>query len=443
MNLFIKFIIMHHSLYCIHFKDNYMKKSILILFVLLIFFTVYYRLHTIPTPPQNTPELALTERPSWAQWRTEGKGVLKYFIHFFDYQKKATLMVLNPFPGQTAFFAHQKKLLAKLLQPTPEETFVRVGFVGDLMAIPNYDKQFIAPQILNRLAQMDFVLGNLETPVSSSSTISKFRNTLSQFNVPNTYLNALTWNGKPVFDFLSLANNHVLDRGDLGAQETLEELKSRNIQTHGTGKQKFITYAIKGIRFGVATATWGVNPQFSQNTTPVCYLPGIAPLDKNKVELRQLINALYEMKQAKVDFKILFLHWGFEYELYPDPLIQSIASQLIQDGADLIIGSHPHVLQPFELVQSSRHKGLIAYSMGNFISDMSNPFTRIGLIQELYVWRNSQQKIQWALGPSRLTQVADIKYPRTELLRNPPPKDLYDAYAYYQHSLNLPFLVWN
>ncbi|KTD06514.1 capsule biosynthesis protein [Legionella gratiana] len=92
-------------------------------------------------------------------------------------------------------------------------------------------------------------------------------------------------------------------------------------------------------------------------------------------------------------------------------------------------------------IPSSEHKGLIAYSMGNFISDMSNPFTRIGLIQELYVWRNSQQTTQWTLSPSRLTQVADIKHPRTELLKNPPPKDLYKAYTYYQHSVNVPFLV--
>ncbi|ARB91524.1 CapA family protein [Legionella longbeachae] len=420
-----------------------MKKRIVILFVLLVFFMVYYHLHSIPTKQNNFQELALSGRPSWAQWRSEGKGVLKYFLHFFDYQKKATLMVLNPFPGQTAFFAHQKTLLAKLPQPSSEESFIRVGLVGDLMAIPNYDGQFIAPQILNLLAQMDFVLGNLETPVSSSGTISKFRNSLSQFNVSDNYLNALTLNGKPVFDFLSLANNHVLDRGDLGVQETREELKSRGIITHGTDQQKFISYTTKGIHFGVAAATWGTNPQFSKNTTPIWYLPGIAPLDINKVELDQLINALHEMKQANVDFKILFLHWGFEYELYPDPLIQSIGSELIQNGADLIIGSHPHVLQPFELIQASEHKGLIAYSMGNFISDMSNPFTRIGLIQELYVWRNSQQRIQWALGSSKLTQIADIKHPYTELLRNPPPKDLSDAYVYYKHSLNLPFLVWN
>lgn len=404
---------------------------------------LYYRSRPIPAIQPNALELALNARPSWAQWRAEGNGIFKYFLHLFAYQKKATRMVLNPFPGQTSFFTQQKMSLAQLPQPSPNEPFVRIGFIGDLMAVSNYNEQFIAPPILKLFEQMDLVLGNLETPVSSSSTISKFRNALSQYNVPSSYLNALTLNGKSVFSFFSLANNHILDRGDLGAQETVAELKSRGILTHGASQQQFITFTVKGIRFGVATATWGVNPQLFQNkpTTPVWYLPGIAPLDKNKVALNQLKDALNEMKKAQVDFKILFLHWGFEFELYPDPLIQDIGRQLVLDGADLIIGSHPHVLQPFELVQSSDHKGLIAYSMGNFVGQMNHPLSQIGLIQELYVWRNTQQKIQWALGPSRLTQVANTNHPLTEFLSKPPPKDLYDAYNYYKHSLNLPFLV--
>ena len=171
-------------------------------------------------------------------------------------------MVLNPFPGQRAFFAAQKQLLANLPQPLESQSYVRVGFVGDLMEVPV--GLFISPEVLAVLQRMNFVLGNLETPVSQSSTISNFRNSLSQFNVSPSYLNALLLNGKSVFQFLSLANNHILDRGDQGVQETTQNLEAKGILVHGVDQKKFVTFFSKGICFGVTAATWGVNPQFFQ-----------------------------------------------------------------------------------------------------------------------------------------------------------------------------------
>ena len=155
--------------------------------------------------------------------------------------------------------------------------------------------------------------------------------------------------------------------------------------------------------------------------------------------MAQLKDSLAEMKKEGVNFKILFLHWGFEFEVFPDPLIQEIGRELIHEGADLIIGSHPHVLQPFELVQTADHNGLIVYSMGNFVTTMTNPLNRIGLIQELKVWRNAQQKIEWSLGFSRLSQVTDGDHPQAQFLSATPAKDLIDAARFYKQSLNLPF----
>src|SRR6185437_10675754 len=98
-----------------------MKKMFLILGCLIFLFLIFYvclpQNQSMNFPTQDSPELILSERPSWAAWRAEGNGLWKNFIHFRDYQKKLEEMVFNPFPGQKAFFAAQKQLLANLPQP--------------------------------------------------------------------------------------------------------------------------------------------------------------------------------------------------------------------------------------------------------------------------------------------------------------------------------------
>jgi len=78
-------------------------------------------------------------------------------------------------------------------------------------------------------------------------------------------------------------------------------------------------------------------------------IPGIAPLDTGKIDLSSLDSILRRMSGDRMDIKIVYLHWGYEHELYPDPEIIKIARELARKGADIIIGSHPHVLQPNEI----------------------------------------------------------------------------------------------
>jgi poly-gamma-glutamate synthesis protein (capsule biosynthesis protein) len=417
-----------------------MKKMVIIgvivLFTLILIFNL--RKKPVSSTLQTYPELALDKRPNWAQWRAEGQGIKNFLLHFFSYQEKSSLMALNPFPGQQQFFAGQAQHLKNMPQPPESQPFVRVGFVGDLMEVPLGKQGFISQELLAALHDMDLVLGNLETPISQTGTISKFRNALSQFNVSVDYLNGLLHQGKPVFHFLSLANNHITDRGDLGVQETMNNLENKGILAHGVSQKKFAIYITKGIRFGVSTATWGVNPLLFQKEIifPIWNLPGIAPLNQSKINLDQLKDALAEMEKEGVDFKILFLHWGYEFETYPDPEIQKIGRELIHAGADLIIGSHSHVLQPFEMVQVGRRQGLIAYSMGNFVSTMTHPFHRIGMLQELKVWK-WDKKIQWCLGPSRFTEITLGEIPQTRFIKTKPSRDILDAFNYYAQSLNV------
>lgn len=393
------------------------------------------------TVQQKKEVIEYQNRPAWAQWRSEGQGALRFLMHFADYQKKYTEMVYASFPGQEEFFDQQAKKSKQLPPPPKSAEVVKLGFVGDLMAVPNADGSFLSSEVLQALSSLDLVMGNLETPISQSSSFSPLKQSLSQYNSPQSYLNGIQQNGKPVFDFLTIANNHVYDRGNLGVKETVENLQAKGIMTHGYDDRKFVTLKRKNINFGVTTATWGFNKQLfgPEITYHIPVIGGIAPLNPKAIDLSYLKQALQEMKSNGVDFKIAFLHWGYEFELFPDPAIQNIARELIAAGADLVIGSHPHVLQPYEIVESGSHRGLVFYSMGNLATDMGHPLVRVGLLQSLQIWKDSKNQIGWSMDQSRLTKIENGDKVLVEFADENSEKDseLKKAIHYYREHLHL------
>src|SRR5262249_53671908 len=143
----------------------------------------------------------------------------------------------------------------------------------------------------------------------------------------------------------------------------------------------------KGLRIGFYAATWGLN-DMTRLYSPglaLSYLPGIAPLGARPIDTAEIERVLSEMGEENVDFKIINLHWGFEFEFYPDPAIMAVGRRIVQAGADLILGSHPHVLQPNEVCfvegpDGTQRKALIVYSLGNFLTAMYTPECEIGVI---------------------------------------------------------------
>jgi hypothetical protein len=144
----------------------------------------------------------------------------------------------------------------------------------------------------------------------------------------------------------------------------------------------------------------------------VSCLPGLAPLGERAIETTEIERVLAEMRTDNVDFKIVSLHWGFEFEDYPDPAIMAVARRIVQAGADLILGSHPHVIQPNEvcfvngaevenacLVASPdgiRRKALIVYSLGNFLTTMYTPECQIGVIESIRLRRDPEShRVTW------------------------------------------------
>lgn len=194
-------------------------------------------------------------------------------------------------------------------------------------------------------SQDDYTLVNLETTFTSSEIKApKDGDIFYNFKGPKEYVNILT---KGSIDGVTIANNHIYDYGKQGIQDTVNTLKENNIDICGEGYK--ILKEIQGIKFGFLGYTgW----EYS-----------------NGLKIK-IVNDINELKNKGAEVVIPYFHWGIEKSYKPYDVQQNLARFAIDNGADAVIGSHPHVIQSME-----SYKGkLIAYSMGNFcFGGNSNP----------------------------------------------------------------------
>ncbi|GGG55595.1 CapA family protein [Paenibacillus radicis (ex Gao et al. 2016)] len=239
---------------------------------------------------------------------------------------------------------------------------VRLAFVGDILLassvedqLKRYGDDFPYAKSLLYLSEPDITAGNLEYPVTEGGTPADDKSFV--FKGSPRALPALRDAG---FDVVSLANNHTLDQGVKGLFDTMSHLDEAGISHIGAGKDdtEAFTPVIKESR-GIKIAYIGLSrvvPKTSwkadKNT------PGVA-------ETYDTTRAKAAIAKAKeqADLVVVMVHWGKEREDTPQQYQRDFAREYIDSGADLVIGSHPHVLQGFE-----KYKGKwIAYSLGNFI----------------------------------------------------------------------------
>jgi len=227
-------------------------------------------------------------------------------------------------------------------------TSVRLRAVGDvLLWIRNGKEPFALIQ--NELQQKDLLFGNLETVLSESGTESKKR------WVNTTPPGAGEYLKEAGFDILSVANNHTLDMGREGFENTLKGLEARGITYIGGGRgddpPEGPVVEHNGVRLGFLAYTSG------RFRSP----PGVTVA---KLKKRTIINDIRALK-GRCDHVVVSLHWGIENTYYPSPDQVRLAHSLIDAGAALVLGHHSHTIQGLE-----RYKdGLIAYSLGNFQFD--------------------------------------------------------------------------
>lgn len=213
-----------------------------------------------------------------------------------------------------------------------------------------------------------------------------------QFNSPDEMAGALKWAG---FDLVVTAHNHIMDRGFTGAIRTMDILRKAGLETTGTFKSReekevhFIK-EIRGVRVGYLAYSYGTNG------IPV---PREQPYFINFLDREKILADVIALR-PKVDVLVLILHWGVEYSPKPTEQQRKLARQFLEAGADVILGSHPHVIQTMEAIKVGDKDKFVIYSMGNFIGDQRGLERNSGIVLKLKATKD------FATGRTSLREVA-------------------------------------
>lgn len=300
---------------------------------------------------------------------------------------------------------------------------ISIFFAGDLMQHDaqikaakrmdgSYDYSNSFAHVRSYIRSADIAVGNLEVTLGGAP----YRG-YPAFSAPDEYLYAIRDAG---FDVLMTANNHCMDRGVTGLRRTIKMIDSLRIKRAGTyidKEDRIHNYPLliekKGFRIAFLNATYGTNG-----------IPVKEPGTVNFIDRDQLKADILKARLMKPDIIIAFMHWGQEYKTMPSPEEVDLAKWLIALGVNHVIGSHPHVIQPVVLMGDSvtPQKNLVAFSLGNYISNMSvrhtdgglslkllfkkvNGITRLVSYEKLLVWTSRpvlNEKSDFILYPSSI-----------------------------------------
>lgn len=242
-----------------------------------------------------------------------------------------------------------------------------------------YDYSGCFRHIAPVITQADYAVCNLEVPLGGGPDYTGY----PCFSAPDSYAIALRDAG---FDMMLTSNNHCLDRGDKALRRTITVLDSIGVDHIGTyhnaaDREERIPYIrdIKGIKFGFLNYTYGTN--------------GIQPRHGAEVALIDTTRMAREIdmtRRAGAEILVVAMHWGVEYVLLHNAEQRRLADFLADKGVDMIIGGHPHVIQPMEIRRNEREQKdvLVVYSLGNFISNMNTGDTRGGAMVSVRVERD-------------------------------------------------------
>lgn len=264
----------------------------------------------------------------------------------------------------------------------------------------SYDFKNNFEYIKKYVEQADYSMANLETTLTGNS-IYKF-SAYPKFNSPDELADGLKYAG---FDLISTANNHAYDKGDLSIKNTLSTLKSKNLDVIGTKEdndKRFIVKELNGINIGITSYTYGkiINDDIYLGDTKLSdeYKDSINVFDSTSVDtaFENINSTLKNMNNT--DLQIVYLHWGDKYQLNENTFQKQLAQKLCEAGVDLIIGSHPHVVQSVTSIKSSdgTHETIVAYSLGNLLSNQTrdnkfSKYTEDGLMLSIDITKNNNQ----------------------------------------------------
>ncbi len=277
----------------------------------------------------------------------------------------------------------QEKISPQLRTRTPSPFIaneVVIAAVGDVMmpasiqaamARNKNNYYLLFEKIRPDLTAADITFANLETPVDHTRATSGY----PRFNTRPELLAALKRAGVGV---VSIANNHAMDAGTGGLKRTLDNIEKSGLIFVGAGRTKAEAagvkhMAVRGINVAFLAYTYGTNRRLPRAKPSA---PGVNILRLDSEQ--DLARAAEDVRRARqnADLVAVSVHWGDEYAIAPSSWQKRVAAELVEAGADMVFGHHPHVLQPIEIVASKGgRQGVVAYSLGNFISSQNQGVT--------------------------------------------------------------------
>ena len=247
----------------------------------------------------------------------------------------------------------------------------------------NYDECFA--RVIPVIEDADVAIGNLEVTLGGKPYAG-----YPQFRAPDEYLQAIVDAG---IDIILTANNHCLDSGKHGLERTIMMMDSVGVPHVGTyldSIDRAINYPYlfeqNGIRVAILNFTYGTNGLKVEK-------PNIV----NMMDTLVIAGDLVKAQSMNPDIIIALPHWGIEYQTLPSKEQRKMANWLIDKGVDHVVGGHPHVAQPMELLNDGQN--FVAYSLGNVISNQSIPNTYGGYMVRLDFVKNDS-----------LTMLSDCAY---------------------------------
>lgn len=276
--------------------------------------------------------------------------------------------------------------------PLPAEEPVRIVLVGDVMLDRGVadkvqkqgqnDWRFPFLKIVDDLKTADLLFGNLESQISDKG---EKVGSIYSFRARPEAIAGLKFAG---FDVLSLANNHAFDYGRAALRDSFERLLDAGLAPVGAGlENQAFAPTVKNVR-GTRVAFFALTDQVAPGWEAKENRFGLARVSpKNLARIKQDVGLAKEL----ADVVVVSLHWGQEYQSQASPAQKDLAHELIDAGADVIVGSHPHVVQ-----ETEDYRGRwIFYSLGNFVFDQSfSEETMQGLAVIITIQNKRIQKIE-------------------------------------------------
>lgn len=294
--------------------------------------------------------------------------------------------VIQAQPSKEQPFIEQLSKEPPIQEEVIKKETIKLAMIGDILLhkrlghYEDYSSSFEPVESI--LQSYDYLIANQESlPVGNKFEISGY----PQFSSPDYILRDLQEAG---VDLVNIANNHTVDKGEAGVQTLFENLDIYNTPYIGAFKsqqdaEQARVIELGSIKIGFLSYTYSTNG---------LYLPKNSPFIINYIDEEKILQDVAAMKDT-VDVTTVLLHWGDEYVTKENDNQRHLAKLLNDAGVDIILGTHPHIIQPYQKLISELGKEThVFYSIGNFYSSiLVKPDTMVGGVASLSITKEGEQ----------------------------------------------------